>query len=368
MKKKRLIAALTSCLVLSACLGLSSCGNGKDHGGDSQESADLEVSFDSGAEADSEQGSDGKEECPAGTVPVWLLAESYVYIGDEFWDHYVCERNQYGNVLTRKKCGEDNYDVISVDYRADVKEEEGAYYIDTPYKGQGISYRFAIDENGNVTAISGKDWTLTYSDDDPSVFKITSVNKGNTTSTTVRKYDDKYRCVEYEFYSGSISEPKVVRYYAYDDRDRCVWMREINYERNYDFENTISSFCEMDRPLVSFYVESSRKDGVQQMMTEYTCECTYDGAGNVITEIHRFKENDKIDFTYAYAYDDVGNMIEMKEIEDDGYIRDIYEYDADGNQIGYRLSEGKSHDIYRPFPVQDDALVLAFLTLKAEKY
>ena len=137
MRKKRLIAALTSCLVLSACLGLSSCGNGKDHGGDSQESADLEVSFDSGAEADSEQGSDGKEECPAGTVPVWLLAESYVYIGDEFWDHYVCERNQYGNVLTRKKCGEDNYDVISVDYRADVKEEEGAYYIDTPYKGQG---------------------------------------------------------------------------------------------------------------------------------------------------------------------------------------------------------------------------------------
>lgn len=56
MKKKRLIAALTSCLVLSACLGLSSCGNGKDHGGDSQKSTDLGISFDSSAEADSEQG------------------------------------------------------------------------------------------------------------------------------------------------------------------------------------------------------------------------------------------------------------------------------------------------------------------------
>ncbi len=61
-------------------------------------------------------------------------------------------------------------------------------------------------------------------------------------------------------------------------------MREINYERNNDFENIISSFCEMDRPLVRFYVERGRKDGVRQRMTEHTCECTYDGTGDVITD------------------------------------------------------------------------------------
>lgn len=66
---------------------------------------------------------------------------------------------------------------------------------------------------------------------------------------------------------------------TYDDRNRIIWMREINYERNYDFENTISSFCEIDRPLVRFYVERGRKDGVRQRMTEHTCECTYQPSG-----------------------------------------------------------------------------------------
>lgn len=366
MKKKWLTIMLTLCLGLGICLGLGSCGNSDGREDENSEEAVSNLPSDARGDSDSEQDSQAVDEFPEGTVPVYLLAESYVYIGDEFSDHYVCERNQYGNVLTRKKCEEDSYDVITTDYRADVTDDEGYYYINTPYTGQGIYYEFYYDEGGNMTSIRGKNWTLTYSDDNTSVFQITNYDeKGNY---HIIKYDAKYRMVENTYYSGGSDEPTSVDYFTYDDNDRMVASRTIHYKRNYDFSNTFTSFCEMNRPLVSYWLQTSRENGTEQMTSEYTCECTYDAAGNVLTEIHTRNGSDKIDFHYEYAYDNAGNMIEMKEVEDDGYIRNIYEYDAEGNRTGYRLSEGKSHDIYKPFPVKDDALVLAFLALKAEQY
>lgn len=363
MKRKLLTITMVLFLGLSTCMGLSSCGSSKDQNDKNPESSTSSVSSDAGKESEPVQDSQTANEFPTDTVPVYLLSESYVYMNGEFHDHYVCERNQYGNVVTRKKCKENSYDVISTDYNANVTEEEGIYHIDTPYTG-GIYYHFYFDENGNVRSIVGRDWTLTYSDDDNAVFQMSSVGKSGT---TISKYDEKYRRVERIFYAAGSSEPTSADYYTYDDRDRIIQSRSISYKHNYDFDNTITLFCEMDHPLVNYWIQSSNKNGYEQKMTEYTCECTYDDSGNVITEIHKVKENDKIDFYYEYAYDSKGNMIERKEIED-GHARNIYEYDADGNQIGYRLSEGESHDIYKPFPVKNDPLVLAFLALREETY
>lgn len=296
------------------------------------------------------------------SVVIYLPAESIVST-ERKYERKVYERDQYGNIIRGTTQDANSDEVLTTFFTAE-PHDDGIYYrINTLYDEY---YDLTFNESGELISAQAPFWTLTYSDQEGSAYKEISYDK-DYKHTYIRYYDEGYRLTDSYGSDFGSDEVNYEHHYTYNEQGQLIEERQIHHKNHYDFTSNYTIFCEMNRPLEFYYV-AFKNSAHQLIRSPWTCECTYDEAGQVLTEKHTTTEG-KVVESFEYAYDDDGNIIQMvdKYLGDAYYHDEVYHYDADGNLVGnIGNSLGHSQLIFRPYRVANDPLLLAFLNLREE--
>lgn len=230
------------------------------------------------------------------------------------------EINKYGTEVTDFKY-DTNGNILSVSsscplynghcYQDEYTYENGKLSV---YKRKDfITEIYSYDNDGNLKT---KEYTNTYfSHKDHYLYKYFYENNR---LIIMDKYD-----LEKDI---NASQPYLSTYYSYDESGNCI--RETDEKETLTYSYNSNGYC---------ITESSHSTDSDYF---YKTEYTYDDSGNVLTEKHY--ENDKLDRTVTYSYDEFGNRIARdSEFVDTSFSDFIYVYSTNGidsitkESIGY---------------------------------
>lgn len=322
---KKMIAVL---LVLVMVVAMTACG----------EKPETDENIDVVAESE-ETADQTEEKTHIVTEDVWMVTLERKYeTEDEVSYKSVYIYDEMGRILAI-----DNFADEAETLRCPSSSYE--YNEDGSYELKEGTWKYKYDANGNMTFLKNSSVTIsnTYDEYGRLVQEESIAMDGSGTTITEYRYDDQGNCVER-------------RVYAEDGSDEYLYLMEYDANGNLTREEgqhngvtgSIVEYTYNDHNDLTSKIESD-KDG-QVHYVDYR-EYTYDEAGNMLTMVMRNPRTGS-EYHKYYAYNDQGLKIsyiagdEMAEANIDNYR---YEYDENGNLIYVRClndNDTLNHEVF----------------------